>query len=543
MSMSREFIGKHQHRKVPMPPMTIHPKDLLHYNPTHLILICLECQYAIQKSAVSSHLLRHKIYREERQQLLSYVTNLNLLEPEDVSLPPPESPPIEGLPIITGYRCVQDGCRSLCASLKRMRKHQSEIHGVRNLGDVAEVARPAELQTFFRGTKLRYFEVSTTTANSHGESAKQVKDSDESVCSSKNGTRPRWKIHAASQETDVPASENSWLNGLGTAKGLGKGSLVDLDTLRYFHHYTTTTSHTLPGPQGDSTFWLVTVVELALKHQWLMCGLLAISASHLATSVDTSSGKEAHGQSSARFHAAFSSGLADFEISRVPSDEQVEKRWVARRIECILRFVSWTSIPRNVNNSSRDPAFGLQPLVTTLRDLTRLNSNSLPHSNNVHQEAIFAEAKRILEADPTSPWSCQNPTCKKLLDRLRVLPEQLSQALGRPDNVQDVLTTLLATAALVVSCEFSSRSDTAGATWQGVVGWLAMVAGHFNSMLDNSNPAALVLVAYWSILIRRVESFGMWFLQDLGELVVRVVKNYLANSDKGLRGLISDLSL
>jgi hypothetical protein len=105
------------------------------------------------------------------------------------------------------------------------------------------------------------------------------------------------------------------------------------------------------------------------------------------------------------------------------------------------------------------------------------------------------------------------------------------------------LATLFETAALVVSCESSSRSDTAEATWQSVVGWLAMVAGHFDSMLDNNNPAALVLVAYWSILIRRAESCGMWFLQNLGELVVRVVKKHLANGDEGLKGLVSDLLL
>lgn len=143
-------------------------------DPAYCVLICRECQYAIQKSAVSSHLLRHKIYREERQRFLSHVANLELLEPEDVSLPPPWSAPIEGLPVIAGVGCTQDGCGSLCASLKRMKKHQSEVHGVSNLGNVEEFARPAALQTFFRGTKLRYFEVTAASIENPTESSQSV---------------------------------------------------------------------------------------------------------------------------------------------------------------------------------------------------------------------------------------------------------------------------------------------------------------------------------------------------------------------------------
>ena len=61
--------------------------ELLCYNAQHKLLICLECKYAIQKHAVDSHLLRHKIYREERQQLLSAISELELPEPDDVRFP------------------------------------------------------------------------------------------------------------------------------------------------------------------------------------------------------------------------------------------------------------------------------------------------------------------------------------------------------------------------------------------------------------------------------------------------------------------------
>ena len=142
-----------------MLPIRLGPHDLLEYDARHGVLICRECQYAIQKSALESHLLKHKIYRDERQRLLSSIAQLELFEPDDVPLPTPDFPPIDALPIICGYRCTAVGCGNLCASSKRMRRHRSEIHGLSDPRNFSSFTRPVKLQTFFRGTKLRYFEV------------------------------------------------------------------------------------------------------------------------------------------------------------------------------------------------------------------------------------------------------------------------------------------------------------------------------------------------------------------------------------------------
>ena len=112
-----------------MPSIRFGSRDLLEYDARYGVLICRECQYAIQKSALQSHLLRHKIYRGERQNLLSSIARLDIFEPQNVPLPNPSSPPIDTLPIISGYRCTAAGCENLCASFKRMRRHWSEIHG------------------------------------------------------------------------------------------------------------------------------------------------------------------------------------------------------------------------------------------------------------------------------------------------------------------------------------------------------------------------------------------------------------------------------
>ncbi|KAK9491447.1 hypothetical protein V1508DRAFT_421970 [Lipomyces doorenjongii] len=47
------------------------------------------------------NLLRHKIYRDERQRLLSSIAGLHIFEPHLVPLPTPAPPPIDALPIIS----------------------------------------------------------------------------------------------------------------------------------------------------------------------------------------------------------------------------------------------------------------------------------------------------------------------------------------------------------------------------------------------------------------------------------------------------------
>ena len=90
---------------------------------------------------------------------MSSFGRLELLEPDEVEEPLAASPPVDGLAVISGLRC--NACRHLCASSKRLRRHWSESHGVKD--PAPPCGRSVNLQTFFRGTKLRYFEVAADT--------------------------------------------------------------------------------------------------------------------------------------------------------------------------------------------------------------------------------------------------------------------------------------------------------------------------------------------------------------------------------------------
>lgn len=256
------------------------------------------------KSALQSHLLRHKIFRHGRHSLLSLISQLEISEPDDVPLPPPSSKPIEALPVIPGLRCVVGQCGSLYASSKRMRRHQLEYH------DLAEsetngadlMVRSASLQTFFRGTKIRYFEVTTSAPGV----ALEFPPSLEAVRTE--------KLRRPPQISDGPTVLSTLVPG------------VDLHHLGYLHHFLLDTSLTLPAADLRSTnalYWHHEFVAQALQQAWLMASLLTISASHKATIAHAASIATAHHERSLYLYKIFVQELKSYTEARA-ADHSLE---------------------------------------------------------------------------------------------------------------------------------------------------------------------------------------------------------------------------
>ena len=203
------------------------PMDMFRYDSEFGVLICRPCQYAVERSALSSHLLRHKIYRGERQRLWSLFADLTISEPIAVRPPSVDHGAIECLPIIPGYRCVVDGCGHLCASIKRIRRHWSESHRQDEFA-----TRCASLQTFFPGTHLRYFEVKGKGAENsrhHEDHPNHVRGTEKAL----KRRRQEGSVTMMSRPSTVSQPRSVDIGG--------HDDTVDLNTLTYFHHFITQT--------------------------------------------------------------------------------------------------------------------------------------------------------------------------------------------------------------------------------------------------------------------------------------------------------------
>ncbi|KAA8652862.1 hypothetical protein EYZ11_007602 [Aspergillus tanneri] len=518
-----------------MSAIRLGPRNLLEFNARYGVLICRECQYGIQKNALQSHLLRHKIYREERQRLLSYISELYLFEPEDVPLPTPASPPVDGLPIISGYRCTR--CGNLCASSKRMRRHWSEIHGLNN-PPKSSFARPAKLQTFFRGTKLRYFEVtspaSPTTINEDNDPNHTNNDND----ADDDDLR-------ANDEEYITDTQPSLLSHVPTPREAPGPSPVhlDLETLSYFYHFTTTTRLTLPSSinvqQSVAHYWQIDIVLQALQRQWLMCGLLAVSACHLASLADDTTIAHVHQRRSTQFFAEFSAGFEtpnnDIDLG---VDEEVWK--ISWQLRCVLRCAHWAwtksaydevVIPELVAPSD------LQSIITTIRSLM-VSEHSIQD-----MEDNGKSTSRSIDTGNFGAFPSSGKTPSSIFNVLRVLPSRMAERLGKPENVQDVLVTLSATAVLAECCNISFASDDVAAACEAMAIWLIKIPEYFHDMVLRQSPAALVVLAHWAaLLVKRAEDCGCWFLRGSAKAIQLQIEERLPVDDYAVQGLVIGLT-
>lgn len=529
-----------------MPNIRFGPGDLLEYNSKHHLLICRQCQYAIQKNALESHLLRHKIYRVDRQRLLSSIAQLDLLEPDHVLLPAAGSAPVDALPILSGYCCTAERCRHLTASSKRMKRHWSEIHGLDGSVPLSSsFARPVKLQTFFRGTKIRYFEVASPMASLVNSNDDDVDgDGDHEACEPEG--------HSAVTVTPSPPP----LGGPACPETAHGPSSADfnLETLSYFYYFSTTTSLTLPGtenPQSAIHHWQTLILQ-ALQRRWLICGLLAISAHHLATLADDTTAKRIHRERGAQFSSEFFAGLRqttechpDLEAPEI----EKEAKQTGEQISCLLRCVEWPLAEPSFDHELVAPC-QLLSVMSIIRGCV-VSDSTLRHGgirNDGHGGREGLSIQGFLHTRDSSYG--RNPQTNSpnenmpsvLINLLRELPSCIAERLGRPESTQDVFATLSAISTAIKCCDISFAHNEAATAWQGVATWLANVPDHFNQMVGRYEPAALVVLAHWAaILMKRAECVGCWFLQGSAKIIVLQVARQLSANGHTVLGLVERL--
>ncbi|OAA72475.1 hypothetical protein ISF_01548 [Cordyceps fumosorosea ARSEF 2679] len=495
----------------------------LRYDEAHGVLICVKCRYAVQKSAVESHLLRHKVYRGERRTLLAAITRLHLAEPDEVRVPSGHGgllpAPVEGLAIIPGYRCAADGCEALCASDKRMRRHWSEVHGTTDRPPAA-MATEAHLQTFFRGTKLKYFQVLRVDDPAPLPLPSSGISTPSSHTPSSAATAEAGPQDAAS---DAVVSERP-----AAAAAAPPPLLVEMETLQYFHHFASATSLTLPTSLDKGTaYWQTDTVARALQARWLMCMVLAVAATHKCAEERDPEARRMHHDRAAQFQAELSSTwLAQTSVVQGPTLDR------CAQLRCVLGLCQITglssapgseverlewSLLTSAIRGCRDPSIAL---------LMTLCPSPAPTPIPVPAESRVLAAGVPNKAPPT------------LLKSLRELPFRMVVALSKPDSHED-LVAVVSAIEILTDCYVVSHAaddDDGAAAWLGLECWLRELPPHFNAMIERQAPAALIVLAHWCQLVRRAETY-FWFLRGLGDKVVRGILNQVPD-DASIRELI-----
>jgi hypothetical protein len=478
----------------------------LKHDPEYGVLVCLKCRYAVQKSALDSHLLRHKIYREERKRLVASVSHLNVLEPDLVLTPAPSSPALVYITKFSGLRCTVTQCGHLTVSTKRMKFHWRQTHGSLELPvRDSDLARDAVLQTFFRGNKVKYFEVES----SHIANVDSPVSRNAAPLHASDGVK---HPHTPEQQSPIPS--------IGTHTSLpGPVDESDMCMLRYFHHFATTTSRTLPYSISSplkERYWQDVVVSTALQHNWLMQGLLAISACHMAVSTADPEAKQLHCEYETHYAYKF-----NLRAGHSVLDGTVEQ--MGDRVRCLLHLAE-TALHQTSIYRERD-VLQQRSIVASLRDCLSLGSTAIGFPALLDEE-------EATENDDLADGP---------LEGLRTLRTRMFELLGRPANISDALTILKAIELLQETCGSFGLEDGIGVCWSAAAAWLESVPNHFHEMADDQDPAALLVMVYWSAtMVTRVEKQGCWFLKGVVKASVLQVAKKLVMEKHPLLPLILD---
>lgn len=228
------------------------PSQLLHYNEKYQVLICVKCEYAIQPSALSRHLKDiHQIYRGARRPYVDYARGLTLASKAVV--PSNEDFPIPYLALYKGYRCEARGCSYLCLSAKRMEMHWPAVHHCK--GEPARDWSRVPLQSFFRGTMLRYFAGPRSLPPGYA-----IKFPERVSLSGQLG-----------KSTSYSAAKDALRHAY---------QLDELDAT-ILEHYFSTSHKCFIINSGALHVWLSVVPQLALEYDFILYGILAFAAQHM----------------------------------------------------------------------------------------------------------------------------------------------------------------------------------------------------------------------------------------------------------------------
>lgn len=491
---------------------------LLKHLPQYGVVVCRQCRFAVQPSALSSHLQNHGILRSERRRILDQLSQLHLLNPDQVPVPASNDPPLPDLPVLNGYKCRALLCNYTCTSSKRMSQHWSEIHQQPNSRLVSQ--RAAKLQTFFRGNKIRYFEVSGP-ADSPCWTQKQSQRARDSIRGPGSASN-----ELLSEDASTPASLQP-----SNAETVQQDDAADADApqldfqaLRYWHHFMSSTVTALTRGDDSLNFWHRTVSLEAFRHPFLMYAMLAMAAVEESVTASTRDEAARHRRAFTAYQAGSLPGFRAAVAS--PSEENSTAIIACARLTGIQdaaqdlldldagkgeitlsALVEHTTLLRGCSDLLLD----LQPVLPADSGF-KLHDSAARRRAAVYEDALSAgaEVPHILAMSPGVPHHVY-ATLATLEERLASLA--LFTANERPvvhAAVRDLAAAVAASwpdaADADALAEYDSdNEDGLAMVWSGVDGWLhaRSVRDGLMPLLSARRPAALVLMGVWAVLLLR----------------------------------------
>lgn len=278
-----------------------------------------------------------------------------------------------------------------------------------------------------------------------------------------------------------------------------------VDDLELMHQFTAETYQSLCASESETHIWQVVVPRLALKHRYLMHGILALASLHIATTRDPSDDALPYIDAGLEYH---SMSLEPFRIAI-----------------------------GNLTPENCDAALA-QSVVTTaislaLPQLTAVRDNAMCMTENIITVfELLQGVKKILTIGQRQSWVnlelfSRGEFWQK--DRLAALDGDTSVAL-------DQLIAINGNQGLEVNGDvldhlrhcFMKFSCSPGPA--PVLAWLAAVDKGFVENLRQGQSFSMLVLAYWGILLGELDG-KRWWARNSGRALVSELVSSLGTQD------------
>ncbi|SJL16325.1 uncharacterized protein ARMOST_19846 [Armillaria ostoyae] len=280
--------------------------------------------------------------------------------------------------------------------------------------------------------------------------------------------------HAVSSSPEtLPSTISNWTSA---------GSF-DLLTLELIHHYSTTTSHTLSFPPITESVWKTIVPRLAFhpENRFLLYAVLAVSALH-AYYIDPTAGRYAAAAST--YHWQAKTGL---QRARVNGRGDLGAVFITLALLAKYQFA--TSSIVSLSASGWD---------ITVHSITSEVAKVWPQL----REGVLRPM-----LDVTPPTIIPTPQEESFSSSLSTL---LSTAHSPPDIEE--LHDVSVYAAYKESIRILEMSWKASyQNWSASCLWWTMAPNRFFRLLAEGKPRALIILAHYCVMMKRVAQDGPWW--------------------------------
>jgi hypothetical protein len=280
---------------------------------------------------------------------------------------------------------------------------------------------------------------------------------------------------------------------------------LHVSDLELLHHYTTVTYKTLPtgSPLDRPDLWQTQVVQLGFQHEFLLRGILAVSALHMCHLSPTRRDSLALCASK---HQSIALGVFQDTLNQVDVSNCV----AIFAFSCITVVLTFASPRSSGNVGFQKDLFDWFHMIRGCNSVLQTQWDTVSHS------FLAPLLKKGMVHETAASHNI--PDCNRVTDLLRLCATgSLTHEDQETANAYALAIHELLNAYTQVSILMDRKQDFVPVIFV----WPVSIPQRYLDMLRDRQPEAMIILAYYAVLLRRVDN--QWFMHGWARYLVTLI--------------------